>query len=87
MDLAAELQKIYDSEINIRINWLWDCGIDVRLGDQMNGFLAEETSADAAANRDPEVRAAAAQRLFRPPSTGARPLSALRRAHAAPWRN
>lgn len=46
-DLAAELQKIYDSEINIRISWLWDCGIDVRLGDEMNGFLAEENVASA----------------------------------------
>jgi hypothetical protein len=33
MDLAAELQKIYDSEINIeiRISWMWDGNIDVRL--------------------------------------------------------
>jgi len=38
MGLAAELQKIYDSEINIRIGWLWDGGIEVRLGDEMNGF-------------------------------------------------
>src|SRR5215475_9206498 len=42
MDLAAELQKIYDSEINVEMGWLWDGGIDVRLGDWMNGFLAEE---------------------------------------------
>ena len=42
-DLAVELQKIYDSEINIRIGWFWDGGIDVRLGDDMNGYLAEET--------------------------------------------
>ena len=42
-DLATELQKIYDSEINIRIGWLWDGGIEVRLGDDMNGYLAEET--------------------------------------------
>jgi hypothetical protein len=41
MDLVAELQKIYDSEINVRISWLWDGGIDVRLGDEMNGYLAE----------------------------------------------
>ena len=41
-DLAIELQKIYDSEINIRIGWLWDGGIDVRLGDEVNGSLAEE---------------------------------------------
>ena len=41
MGFAAELQKIYDSEINVRISWLWDGGIDVRLGDD-NGYLAEE---------------------------------------------
>jgi len=41
--LAIELQKIYDSEINVRIGWVWDSGIDVRLGDDMNGYLAEET--------------------------------------------
>ena|SRR5579863_9410905 len=42
VDLAAELQKIYASEINVRIGWFWDCGIEVRLGDEMNGYLAEE---------------------------------------------
>jgi hypothetical protein len=41
-DLAVELQKIYDSEINIQIGWFWDGGIEVRLGDDMNGYLAEE---------------------------------------------
>ena len=42
MDLAAELQKIYDSEINIEMGWLWDGGINLHLGDPMNGYLAEE---------------------------------------------
>ena len=42
MDLAVELQKIYDSEINVEIGWVWDGGIEVRLGDRINGFLAEE---------------------------------------------
>lgn len=45
--LEQELQRIYDSEINIRIAWLWDGGIDVRLGDEINGFLAEENVASA----------------------------------------
>jgi hypothetical protein len=45
MDLVAERQKIYDSEINVRISWLWDGGIQVRLGDEVNGFVAEETFA------------------------------------------
>src|ERR1700760_4564348 len=40
--LEDKLQQIYDSEINVRISWLWDGGIDVRLGDEMNGYLAEE---------------------------------------------
>ena len=43
--LEDELQRIYDSEINVRIGWLWDGGIDVRLGDEMNGYLAEENVA------------------------------------------
>ena len=42
-DLAVELQKIYDSEINLRIGWFWDGGMEIRLGDDMNGYLAEET--------------------------------------------
>ena len=48
LDLASELQKIYDSEINVRISWFWDAGFTVQLGDTMNGFLAEETVASAA---------------------------------------
>jgi hypothetical protein len=48
MDLLTELQKIYDSEINIEIGWFWDGGIDVRLGDKMNGYLAEENVSSVA---------------------------------------
>jgi hypothetical protein len=48
MDLTIELQKIYDSEINIEIGWLWDGGIEVRLGDKMSAYLAEENLASAA---------------------------------------
>jgi predicted RNA-binding Zn-ribbon protein involved in translation (DUF1610 family) len=47
-DLAVELQKVYDSEINLEIGWLWDGGIEIRLGDKVNGFLAEETVASMA---------------------------------------
>ena len=42
-DLAVELQKIYASEINVRMGWFWDGGIEIRLGDDVNGYLAEET--------------------------------------------
>ena len=34
--------KIGDSEINVSMSWVWDGGIDVRLDDAINGFLAEE---------------------------------------------
>src|ERR1700704_287932 len=43
--LEDELHRIYDSEINVRISWLWDGGIDIRLGDEVNGYLAEENVA------------------------------------------
>lgn len=32
------LQDIYDNEINISINWFWDNGIDVAIGDDINGW-------------------------------------------------
>jgi hypothetical protein len=38
--LEAELQKVYDSEIDVCFQWLWDGGIEVKLGDDMNGFIA-----------------------------------------------
>ena len=47
-DLAIELQKVYDSEINLEISWFWDGGIEIRLGDKINGFLAEATVASIA---------------------------------------
>ena len=42
MDLVAELERIYDSEINAEIRWFWDGAFTVKLGDKVNGFLAEE---------------------------------------------
>ena len=40
--MLDELQKIYDSEINVEIRWMWDAGVAVKLGDEMNGYKAEE---------------------------------------------
>src|SRR4051812_43508548 len=39
--LEEELQKMYDSEINVTITWLWDGGIDVGLGNEFAGFHEE----------------------------------------------
>jgi hypothetical protein len=74
VDLAAELQKIYDSEINvrIRINWFWDGGIEVHLGDEMNGYAAEET-VPSASDIAPWLQEAIAH--FYPTSTYAASLS------------
>jgi hypothetical protein len=51
MNLEEVLQALYDSEINVAISWLWDGGIDVQLGDPLNGYKAEgkvSTFAEAA---------------------------------------
>ena len=45
MDLGEEFQKIYDSEINVRISWLCNGEIDIWLGDDVNGYLVREAVA------------------------------------------
>jgi hypothetical protein len=32
------MQRVYDSEINAAIDWLWDGGFHIRLGDDLSGF-------------------------------------------------
>jgi hypothetical protein len=39
--LEEILQALCDSEINASISWLWDGGIDVKLGDELTGYDAE----------------------------------------------
>lgn len=34
---------LYESEINLEFSWVWDGGFDVRIGDRLNGFVAEKT--------------------------------------------
>src|SRR5579862_4384736 len=79
MDLATELQQIYDSEINIDIGWFWDGGITVRLGDRMNGYLAEETM-NTAGDIVPWLQEAIAH--FYPDSTYAQSINADVKARA-----
>ena len=38
----AEIQKIYDSEINFGFECFWDADFRVWLGDKANGILAED---------------------------------------------
>ena len=40
-DLEEILGSLYASEIIASISWLWDGGIDVKLGDALNGYRAE----------------------------------------------
>jgi hypothetical protein len=75
-DLAIELQRIYDSEINLRIDWLWDGGIRAVLGDEMNGFVAEE-NVDSVTGLVPWLQAAIAH--FYPDCTYTASLHAARR--------
>jgi len=51
-NIGAILDDLYASEINASISWLWDGGIDVKLGDPLSGYEAEgkaSTFAEAAA--------------------------------------
>ena len=41
MTLASVLDALYESEINFSISCFWDNGLDVKLGDEMNGYQAE----------------------------------------------
>ncbi len=36
--MEQELKKIYDSEINVRIESVWDGGWYVYIGDSLNGY-------------------------------------------------
>jgi hypothetical protein len=49
----AIFEALYDSEINFSITTFWDAGLEVKLGDEMNGFksisdLRIETMREAA---------------------------------------
>lgn len=41
MDAAIILQDLYDSEINFSIAVFWDNGFEIKLGDEMNGYVAQ----------------------------------------------
>ena len=59
MNLSEVLDKLYDSEINCEPASFWDTGWKVRLGDEMNGYVAGtvvQTSAEAALWLDKQAR-------------------------------
>ena len=41
MSLEEILTSLYASEINVLISWFWDGRIEVKLGDELNGYKAE----------------------------------------------
>lgn len=41
--LFLSVQALYDSEINFEISTFWDGGYTAKLGDAMNGFVAEKS--------------------------------------------
>lgn len=43
MNLQTVLEWLYEAEINCSIASFWDNGYRVKLGDESNGFVAEET--------------------------------------------
>ena len=58
--MEHQLEKIYDSEINVSISWFWDGGINLTLGDEMNGYTAE-TSVETIAEIVPWLQNAIAK--------------------------
>ncbi len=36
------IQRLYDLEINISVSSFWDGGFEVKLGDELNGYKAED---------------------------------------------
>jgi hypothetical protein len=51
MELGQVIQNMYESEINCEVSTFWDAGFLVKLGDYVNGFVAEthvRTAAEAA---------------------------------------
>lgn len=53
------LQRLYDSEINFSINTFWDAGFEWKLGDKINGFMAEGCNDDTLCGAIDELKAAA----------------------------
>jgi hypothetical protein len=59
MELGQIIEALYESEINCSVFTFWDAGINVRLGDVMNGFIAEtdcKTTIEAAEFLDRAAR-------------------------------
>jgi hypothetical protein len=59
MELGAVIEALYDSEINCSVSTFWDAHITVQLGDEMNGFVAEnecKTASEAAEFLDRAAR-------------------------------
>lgn len=42
-DLGSVMAALYRSEINCSVSSFWDAGWEVRLGDEINGYVAETT--------------------------------------------
>lgn len=43
VNYLEELQKIYESEINVSIETFFDDGVSVKIGDNLNGFKFRKT--------------------------------------------
>jgi hypothetical protein len=41
--LVKALQRLYETETNLNISSFWDSGWTVKLGDELNGYVAERT--------------------------------------------
>lgn len=45
-EIGLVLQRIYDSEIHLRIGWLWDGGIDYSIGTTSNDLWGKHNKSE-----------------------------------------
>ena len=67
MDIEIVMKKLYESEINCSISSFWDNGWAVKLGDEMNGFVAEgnfRTLTESATFLDQQARRYFAESVY-----------------------
>jgi len=39
-------KALYESEINLQFGWFWDSGFEIKIGNELSGYIAEFSSHD-----------------------------------------
>ena len=68
------MQRVYDGEIDVAIDWCWDGGFRIRLGNELSGFEAQARHGAIVEDwlRKEIVSTAAAEQIYEAGSASAR---------------